>query len=128
MNDFGDALTVKSFGESAEKAVMRDSSGLLRRRVHPADGRTIWEFMAEETALGEPLDAWPLRVLRDKNLGRMVIADRDLAAGELVFEEEPLCRQSTTAASPRIATIATVLSQKREQRDVRSAALNAKAK
>ena len=68
---------------------MRDSSGLLRRRVHPADGRTIWEFMAEETALGEPLDAWPLRVLRDKNLGRMVIADRDLAAGELVFEEEP---------------------------------------
>ena len=58
VNDFGDALTVKSFRRVGRKAVMRDSSGLLRRRVHPADGRTIWEFMAEETALGEPLDAW----------------------------------------------------------------------
>ena len=69
-----------------------------------------------------------LRVLRDKNLGRMVIADRDLAAGELVFEEEPLCRQSTTAAESTNCHHCYGPVTKEEQRDVRSAALNAKAK
>ena len=68
-----------------------DASGLLHR-VQAAPGeRTEWRFGLGELG-GVPIGAWPLRLLDNTALGRMVIADRDIAAGELVFSDEPFCQ------------------------------------
>ena len=53
------------------------------QRVPGSDNKQV------KITAGTPVGEWPLRLLTDSVLGRYVVASRDLAAGECVFEEDP---------------------------------------
>ena len=87
------------------KAAMPPTVSVLARApllvLNQKKTRTEWNFAPAEILEGQPIDAWPLRLLENKRFGRHIVAARNLKAGELVFAEDPFAqtihdaRQST---------------------------------
>ena len=51
-------------------------------------GKSEWRFLIQ----GTPVDGWPLILADSKSMGRHVLASRDIAAGELLFTDEPFAQ------------------------------------
>ena len=81
----------KSNGSARGMPARADACGLLR--LSYTETATVWRF-EDEHGMSElqPIHGWPLALKHSAKAGRYVVAACDLAAGELIFTDEPFAQ------------------------------------